>query len=568
MFVYPEGFDGIRTTGGDLTMIGTGFTGGGSRAFQANEMIVLTIDGDPVDCIQPMIQDSNTITCQVPEGAGTVAMALTVCNSGTVASFQYATPRVSGTSILTVEGNSQATLIINGTNFGPSSRIGLFTDDEERDSIRFESGENCTATFVDHTSIICTFSSTSLDNPTFTQTTLVLNVGGLIADGEISLGQRSSVDPALIAGLAGGLGGCCCIMLCILVILGAAYKKKKGSQVAVAEAPFTPVEMKNFSTVIFGSEPISAPKKNNELSRLLELLVNDPEMKLALEIGELTLITEADTISKAMIIVFENAKKTLDMLKFYIEQEVINTENPATLFRANSIVSKMFKFYSRLIGLPYLYNTIGKTITQLNFENLGIEVDPEKMVEGEDLNEMRWTLMAQSQKILKHILKSGKDCPPQFRHLCWQLKESVSEKYPESIDKTIGGFIFLRFFCPAITSPEIYGIIDEPPSSGSRRLLILITKSLQNLANDVEFGSKEPYMSNMNDFINENRGRLHEFYETVVLKPSEDTEVNSTKFPKGVPEKSLQEIAEHLSNNLDKIKNQELRRELSDLLQN
>lgn len=71
----------------------------------------------------------------------------------------------------------------------------------------------------------------------------------------------------------------------------------------------------------------------------------------------------------------------------------------------------MFKFYSRLIGLPYLYVTIGPEITQLVAEQIGLEVDPEKMEDGADLDEMRWTLMAQSQKILKQILNSSDNCP-------------------------------------------------------------------------------------------------------------------------------------------------------------
>jgi hypothetical protein len=76
------------------------------------------------------------------------------------------------------------------------------------------------------------------------------------------------------------------------------------------------------------------------------------------------------------------------------------------------MVSKMFKFYSRLIGLPYLYKTIAPEIYEIvEKESLHLEVDPEKLEEGNDLDEMRWTLMAQSQKILKQILKSVIEIP-------------------------------------------------------------------------------------------------------------------------------------------------------------
>lgn len=120
----------------------------------------------------------------------------------------------------------------------------------------------------------------------------------------------------------------------------------------------------------------------------------------------------------------------------------------------------MFKFYSRLIGLPYLYVTIGPEICQLVDEELGLEVDPEKMEDGADLDEMRWTLMAQSQKILKQILNSADNCPNQFRSLLVHIEKTVKARYPDNVRATIGGFIFLRFFCPAVSSPEAYGILD------------------------------------------------------------------------------------------------------------
>jgi neurofibromin 1 len=47
-----------------------------------------------------------------------------------------------------------------------------------------------------------------------------------------------------------------------------------------------------------------------------------------------------------------------------------------------------------------------------------------------------------------------------FAELMNHVKNTVSSKFPENINTTIGGFIFLRFFCPAISSPEAYGIVD------------------------------------------------------------------------------------------------------------
>lgn len=65
----------------------------------------------------------------------------------------------------------------------------------------------------------------------------------------------------------------------------------------------------------------------------------------------------------------------------------------------------------------------------------------------------------------------------------------------------MGAFIFLRFFCPAIVAPEVEGLVASPPPKEMRRGLLLIAKVIQNLANNVLFGAKEPYMYPLNDFL-------------------------------------------------------------------
>ncbi len=50
----------------------------------------------------------------------------------------------------------------------------------------------------------------------------------------------------------------------------------------------------------------------------------------------------------------------------------------------------------------------------------------------------------------------------------------------------------LRFVCPAVAAPDSFKLRDAPLSKEVRRRLVLVSKLLQNLANDVLFGDKEP----------------------------------------------------------------------------
>lgn len=75
------------------------------------------------------------------------------------------------------------------------------------------------------------------------------------------------------------------------------------------------------------------------------------------------------------------------------------------------------------------------------------------------------------------------------------------KRFPEAKFTAVGAFIFLRFFCPAIVAPDVEGLISAAPSKEMRRGLLLIAKVIQNLANNVLFGAKEPYMFPLNDFL-------------------------------------------------------------------
>jgi GTPase-activator protein for Ras-like GTPase len=88
-------------------------------------------------------------------------------------------------------------------------------------------------------------------------------------------------------------------------------------------------------------------------------------------------------------------------------------------------------------------------------------------------------------------------------------------RYSDAKYTAVGAFIFLRFFCPAIVAPEVEGLVSTTPSKEMRRGLTLIAKIIQNLANNVLFGAKEPYMYPLNDFLTQNIYRVTTFLREI-----------------------------------------------------
>lgn len=131
------------------------------------------------------------------------------------------------------------------------------------------------------------------------------------------------------------------------------------------------------------------------------------------------------------------------------------------------------------------------------------EIDSTKLEVGNgNIYVNQRNLLKLTRKILESILASANDFPPQLNSMCICLRQVLCKKYPNSNTnlRAVGTVIFLRFINPAIVSPYEAGIVDIQPPQKIMRGLMLVSKILQNIANNVEF-SKEEHMLPFNDFV-------------------------------------------------------------------
>ncbi|OCF79181.1 neurofibromin 1 [Kwoniella mangroviensis CBS 8886] len=226
---------------------------------------------------------------------------------------------------------------------------------------------------------------------------------------------------------------------------------------------------------------------------------------------------EVDELSTLLFRVFEGKGALLGLMRALIEREVALTNHESELFRANSVTMRMLTIFAKTYGYNYVRATLQPLVLSLIEKpaECSFELDPSKALGTEDIDKNADHLRLMCQALLDLICSSTPRVPLMFRALCHHIWELVDDRFPDSRHSAVGSFIFLRFFCPAIVSPESIDLDVNPDTRETRRALLLITKVIQNLANNVVF--KEPHMKVLNNFLSDNIRQVTKFLSDIAV---------------------------------------------------
>lgn len=88
-------------------------------------------------------------------------------------------------------------------------------------------------------------------------------------------------------------------------------------------------------------------------------------------------------------------------------------------------------------------------------------------------------LDAATQAMLDAVFGTVDAIPVPLRWMARTLRDAVLKRFPDAARQAVGGFLFLRFICPALLSPEHHGLADGSLKPEQRRPLTLVTKIIQ-----------------------------------------------------------------------------------------
>ncbi|PMB73473.1 Neurofibromin [Beauveria bassiana] len=239
---------------------------------------------------------------------------------------------------------------------------------------------------------------------------------------------------------------------------------------------------------------------------LLGLLTKD--LSLAVSMSAICPSAEIDELTICLLIVFEQRGRTFELLEALIKEEIDQTEHATEILRRSCVATKMLSLYAKWKGFDYLQETLRKILDRLMMtsQELDLELDPARVSSAEELKKNATQLQIVAKVFMDDICGSAPSIPAPFRKICSIIHDAVLPRFPDA-----------KY--TAVVAPEAEGLVDAPPPKELRRGLLLIAKVIQNLANNVLFGTKEPYMYPLNRFLVKNISVVTGFLRTISVPP-------------------------------------------------
>jgi hypothetical protein len=195
------------------------------------------------------------------------------------------------------------------------------------------------------------------------------------------------------------------------------------------------------------------------------------------------------------------------------------------LFRGNSLLTQSLDLHMRRLGKEYLEDILCDKIVEINDMNPDCEVDPSRIQNSEDLHQHWVQLLQLTSEVWGCIATSAARLPPELRQVLKYVRAVAEEHYGDFLRTvtytSVSGFLFLRFICPAVLNPKLFGLLRDNPRPRAQRTLTLIAKGLQALANLATFGKKESWMEPMNKFLGTHRQPFKDLIDQICTVPAD-----------------------------------------------
>lgn len=200
---------------------------------------------------------------------------------------------------------------------------------------------------------------------------------------------------------------------------------------------------------------------------LLNLLIQSLDTPITLSavhiLGEV--VSNKTEVAQPLVRLFTYESLISPIIKALADHEISKLTDPTTIFRGNTLVSKMMDEAMRLSGLHYLHSTLRPIVEAILAEKKPCEIDPTRVKDKSMVDANLVHLQDYVERVFNAIMNSAVRCPPVLCQIFHDLRECAAKYFPQNKEvrySVVSGFIFLRFFAPAILGPKLFDLTTEP----------------------------------------------------------------------------------------------------------
>mmetsp|Transcript_15791 Transcript_15791/g.24688 ORF Transcript_15791/g.24688 Transcript_15791/m.24688 type:complete len:376 (+) Transcript_15791:2-1129(+) len=208
---------------------------------------------------------------------------------------------------------------------------------------------------------------------------------------------------------------------------------------------------------------------------------------------------------------------------FLIQKELSKTQSTEQIMREDSPEIALLQYNLRTFGIQWIVPKLTGPVRKIICSKSSFEIDPNRLENKEQHQKNLTKLLRFVSSIFDSFFGNIDDIPQQIVETCQIIHQQTKEKFPDSKYRALASYLFLRFICPAISSPDSYDIVKRGTvTRETRRKLVLVTKIIQSVVNNAP-NSNESYMNVVNDFVAQKVEQLDLFFDTILAKKYDGT---------------------------------------------
>ncbi|PAV55588.1 hypothetical protein WR25_09929 [Diploscapter pachys] len=191
------------------------------------------------------------------------------------------------------------------------------------------------------------------------------------------------------------------------------------------------------------------------------------------------------------------------LLSALYRKDISRCQDHNTLFRSQTLATKMFCEFLNIHGHSYLLITLKPVIDRICKEKKCCEIDPNRINKGESIDKNRANLLYYFAMCFNRLTSSSSRCPFEVRSALSDLRNAVAAETHRTDMQylALSSFLIMRFFAAALLNPKSFGLVRLHLDPRLSRTLLLLSKMLQRVANctvnSLPLSNKEPWLTSV-----------------------------------------------------------------------